>query len=118
MEFQITLWSAGVYIKYSIEFRPVRFTWDDNKYQANFIKHGFDFADAETVFNGPTFTYEDDRFAYGEQRLMTLGLLGQVVVSVTHTELNGEIRVISMRRGSKNEQRIFFKNIENWLGKD
>jgi uncharacterized DUF497 family protein len=49
----------------------------------------------------------------GRMVIKSLGLLGQLVVSVTHTELNGEIRVISMRRGSKNEQRIFFKNIES-----
>jgi hypothetical protein len=30
-----------------------------------------------------------------------------------HPESRGEIRVISMRRGSKREQLIFFRNIEN-----
>ncbi len=89
------------------------FTWDTAKYESNLIKHGFDFADAEIVFNGPTFTYEDDRLDYGEQRLITLGLLGPIVVSIVHTELRGEVRVISMRRGSKREQLIFFRNIEN-----
>jgi uncharacterized protein len=91
----------------------MRFTWDDDKYESNLVKHGFDFADAKVVFSGPTFTYEDDRFAYGEQRFLTLGLLGQVVVSITHAESADEVRVISMRRGSKREQLIFFRNIKN-----
>jgi uncharacterized protein len=93
--------------------RIMIFTWDTAKYESNLIKHGFDFADAEIVFSGPTFTYEDDRFDYGEQRFMTLGLLGPIVVSIVHVEFDGEIRVISMRRGSKHEQLIFFRNVEN-----
>jgi uncharacterized protein (DUF4415 family) len=31
-------------------------------------QHGLDFVDAPRVFEGVTFTYEDERFAYGEQR--------------------------------------------------
>jgi len=31
-----------------------------------------DFVDAPRVFEGPTFTFEDDRFAYDEQRYLTL----------------------------------------------
>jgi uncharacterized protein len=89
------------------------FTWDDAKYESNLTKHGFDFTDAEIVFSGPTFTYEDDRLDYGEQRLITLGLLGPILVSIVHTESKGEVRVISMRRGSKREQLIFFENVEN-----
>jgi uncharacterized protein len=89
----------------------MRFTWDDDKYESNLVKHGLDFADAKVVFSGPTFTYEDDRFAYGEQRFMTLGLLGQMVVSITHKESNDEVRIISVR--SIREQHTFFRNIEN-----
>ncbi len=91
----------------------MRFTWDNRKNESNLVKHGFDFADAQIVFSGPTFTDEDDRFAYGEQRFMTLGLLGQMVVPIAHTESNDEVRVISRRRGSKREQLICFRNIEN-----
>jgi len=91
----------------------MRFIWDDNKRQSNLAKHGFDFADAETVFTGATFTYEDDRFVYGEQRFITLGLLDQVLVAIAHTEATNEIRVISMRRGTKREQLIFFQNLSN-----
>src|SRR5438132_14159358 len=50
-------------------------TWDEAKRRTNLRKHGLDFVDAPTVFIGPTFTFEDDRFAYGEQRFITLGLL-------------------------------------------
>jgi uncharacterized protein len=49
-----------------------------------------DFADAERVFAGPTFTFEDDREDYGEQRWVTLGLLGMKVMVIVHTETEDE----------------------------
>jgi uncharacterized DUF497 family protein len=49
------------------------FEWDERKRRANFRTHKLDFRDAPEVFDGPTVTYEDDRFHYGEQRLVTIG---------------------------------------------
>ena len=40
---------------------------------------GLDFVDAPRVFDGPTYTYEDDRFDYSEQRFVTLGILDEFV---------------------------------------
>ena len=87
------------------------FTWDEAKKRENLWKHGIDFADAERIFDGYTVTAEDDREAYGEQRLMTLGLLYDTVVSVAHTERRGQIRVISIRKASKHETRYYFSQI-------
>lgn len=53
----------------------MRFTWGDAKGKLNIERHGFDFADAQRVFEGPTYTYEDDRFDYSERRFVTLGIL-------------------------------------------
>ncbi len=44
----------------------MKFTWKAAKCTANLKKHGFDFAQAEQVFNGPTFTVEDTREYDGE----------------------------------------------------
>jgi len=87
--------------------------WDQRKRQANLKKHGFDFVDANEVFGGVTFTYEDDRISYGEQRFVTLGSLRGNVVSIVHTEQGDHIRVISMRKATKREREIYFKNISN-----
>jgi uncharacterized DUF497 family protein len=89
----------------------MRFIWHEPKRQANLKKHGMDFADAERVFAGPTFTFEDDREDYGEQRWVTLGLLREKVVVIVHTETAEEIRVISMREADKDEQLLFFTNL-------
>lgn len=63
------------------------------------------------MFEGPTLTFEDDRFAYGEQRFIAMGLLKGRVVVIAHTESQNDIRVISMREGTNREQVIFFENL-------
>lgn len=88
-------------------------TWDEPKRRINPRKHGLDFIDAEEVFDGVTYTYEDDRLPYGEQRLVTLGLLREVVVSIVHTEEDEDIHVISMRKATKRERQIYFESIAN-----
>jgi uncharacterized DUF497 family protein len=77
------------------------FVWDEAKRLANLKKHGIDFADAEKIFRGLTFTAEDERESYGERRFLTLGLLEDQVVSVTHTERGEEIRIIYYSKGNE-----------------
>ena len=89
------------------------FAWDETKRRANLKKHGIDFVDAEKIFRGATFTAEDTRDDYGEQRFLTLGLLGDQVVSVTHTERGNDIRIISIRKATKHEARYYFSQIVN-----
>ena len=89
----------------------MRFTWSEAKRTLNIQQHGLDFVDAQRVFDGPTFTYEDDRFDYSEQRFVSLGLLDGMVVSIVHSESPRLIRVISFRKATKREQAIFFKNL-------
>jgi len=84
------------------------FSWDDGKRRANLRKHGIDFADADDIFRGFTLTAEDTREAYGEPRYLTLGLLGNQVVSVTHTERGEDIRIISIRKASRHEAHFYF----------
>ena len=82
----------------------MRFTWNEAKRRSNLAKHGIDIAAAERVFAGPTFTFLDERF-------ISVGLLGEIVVVVAHTESDDEVRVISMRKADRHEQTIFFENL-------
>lgn len=91
----------------------MRFTWDEPKRRRNLKDHGFDFIDAPRVFEGPTFTFEDDRFAYREQRFVTLGFLGGISVSIVHTETTARIHIISFRKATRNEEIILFENLQN-----
>ena len=89
------------------------FTWNEAKRRANLRKHGIDFVDAPKIFQGLTFTAEDDREAFGERRFLTLGLLEDQVVSVAHTERDDEIRIVSIRKATKHEARYYFTQITN-----
>ena len=91
----------------------MRFTWSERKRAINLKEHGLDFIDAPRVFEGLTFSYEDDRFAYGEQRFITLGLLAGVPVSIAHTESDDEIRIISFRKATGREARRFFSEVQD-----
>lgn len=79
--------------------------------QATLKQQNLDFDHAKQVFAGPTFTFEDDRKDYGEQRWVTLGLLQATVVVIVHTETDAEIRIISMCKADKDEQHLFFSHL-------
>ena len=89
----------------------MRFTWDEVKRKRNLKDHGLDFVDAKRVFDGATFTFEDDRFRYDEQRFMTLGFLEGIPVSIVHTETKDRIHVISFRKAVKRETAILLENL-------
>lgn len=91
----------------------MKFTWSERKRSLNLKQHGLDFVDAPTVFAGLTFTYEDGRFPYQEQRFVTLGLLAGIPVSVAHTETTNEIRIISFRKATQREARIYFNQVQD-----
>jgi len=91
----------------------MQFSWNEKKRRSNFKVHGLDFVDCAQVFAGWIFTYEDARFDYHERRFVTLGMLANTCVSIVHTETVDEIHLISFRRASRNEEKIFFESINN-----
>jgi len=70
------------------------------KNRRNIAKHGISFEDAEQVFSGPCVTFEDSRLDYGEERLVTLGLLAGRLVVIAHSPRDEGTRIISMRKGT------------------
>jgi len=90
----------------------VRYEWDEAKNRSNRAKHGLDFADAEQVFAGRCVSFIDDRFDYGEKRLVTLGMLAGRVVVMAHAPRGHEVtRMISMRKANRREQKIYQKRL-------
>ena len=87
------------------------FEWDEAKRQSNIRKHGFDFNGIEKVFPGEAVTILGDRFDYGELRFVTIGLLKNLAVVVTQAETDEVIRIISVRKATKNEETLYFKEI-------
>ena len=89
----------------------IEFEWDEGKRLRNLQKHGIDFVDVEFIFDGDTATIEDDRYDYGEQRFITFGLLQGQVIAVVHTETENIIRIISARKATSYEQRLYFEQL-------
>jgi uncharacterized DUF497 family protein len=89
----------------------MKFEWDENKNDSNVKRHGIDFLDARTIFNGQIVTIEDDRFDYGEQRFVSFGIMYGHVIAVVHLETEKMIRIISARKATKNEQKEYFKQV-------
>jgi uncharacterized protein len=79
-----------------------------------------DFADAWQVFGNPLLAKLDERENYGEDRWIGNGIMSNgIVVVLLFTEREQEkIRIISMRKTTKNERTRYEKAIKNRLGKD
>ncbi len=92
----------------------MRFEWDEAKRKTNIRRHGIDFVAARVIFAGKTVTFLDDRYNYEEERFLTLGLLWGRPVVVVHTESDGVMRIISIRKASKNEEKSYFEEISDW----
>ena len=83
-------------------------TWDESKRQSNIVKHGIDFIDADSIFDFPMVTREDDReYDDGEQRLQTLAILQGRIVFVVWVERNTGAHIISIRKAERHEQKIY-----------
>jgi uncharacterized protein len=89
----------------------MQFTWNEKKRASNRKAHKLDFEKAASVFEGHTFTFEDDRFDYAEERFVTLGFLEGVAVSLVHTESENEIHCISFRYATKREESILLESL-------
>lgn len=89
----------------------MRYVWDEAKRKTNLEKHGLDFVDAEKVFNSPLVLFEDNRAAYGEQRMVAIGSLQTLIVVLVHVEDDNTIRIISMRQATRNETKLYYQNL-------
>jgi uncharacterized protein len=89
----------------------VRVEWDEAKRVENLRKHGIDFIGVEKLFEGYTATVDDERFDYDEQRFVTFGVMEGRVLAVAHTEREGTIRIISIRKATRREEQSYFSAI-------
>ncbi len=94
----------------------MQFTWDEWKNRANKQKHGISFETAILVFDDPFHLSRQDRVVEGELRWQTIGIVNGVhVLLVAHTVEGAEdeevIRVISARKATPQERRIYAQGI-------
>ena len=92
----------------------MHYSFDSAKRAANLRKHGLDLEDARQVIeSGDTVTFEDLRYEcheYDEPRFITFGMLREQVVVIVTAEVESHIRVISLRKADRHEQKIHFEN--------
>jgi uncharacterized protein len=63
-------------------------------------------------YQGLASLFVDDRFDYGEERFITLGLLGDRLVVIAHAPHGDDTtRIISMRKANRREQKIYQKRL-------
>ena len=62
-----------------------------------------DFLDAALIFENPIHTMENTREDYGEVRFISLGMVGDVIYAVIHTERDGKTRLISAWKGGRKD---------------
>ena len=84
------------------------YEWDEAKREANLRKHGFDFDDADSVYESPdkvTFK-EDDRGELRWRDLAPVEWAGSIL-SLVYTLRGYNIRIISFRKASRRERRTY-----------
>lgn len=83
----------------------MRYVWDQAKDDLNRRKHGLRLEDSIPALEDPEReAWIDDRFDYGEERLITLGLNRDKVLYVVSTEPEPDlVRIVSVRRAEDEE---------------
>jgi uncharacterized protein len=86
------------------------FDWDEDKADTNLQKHQVSFTEASTVFGDPLSTIIGDpqHSHQGEDRYLNMGrsIRGRLLV-VVYTVRGSVIRLISCRRATQAERRIY-----------
>jgi len=85
------------------------FEWDEAKANANFKKHRISFEHAKTVFADPfSITADDPKHSVDERRFVDIGAAanGKVLV-VSYTQRGRKIRLISCRKSTRAELKIY-----------
>lgn len=85
----------------------MKITCDPVKRAKTLEERGLDFLDAAEVFEGPVYEVEDDRFDYGERRVLCFGLLRGRMVVVGYVERDDSRHVFTMRKANEREQARF-----------
>jgi uncharacterized DUF497 family protein len=88
----------------------VEFEWNPTKAEANLRKHGITFEFATAVFLDPDRMEQLDEEHFDEERWIATGRVEEFVLVVVFTLRGENIRIISARRGIRNEY------IRYWTG--
>ena len=84
--------------------------WDEQKNRLNLHKHHIDFEDAALVFADPErVEIYDDLHSSDEDRYIAIGRVYDVLF-VVYTERGEKIRLISARKATEREKKLYYGN--------
>jgi uncharacterized protein len=86
------------------------YDWEETKRAKNLANQGVDFALIEAFDWEQAIIEKDERRDYAEDRYRALGYIGNRLHSAVFTILQGNIRLISLRKANKRE-------VLKWLAK-
>lgn len=86
----------------------MEYEWDENKRQSNLEKHGLDFVIAYKIYESLDKLTIPSHYA-SEQRWIDIAPMGEelLVLTLVYTYRKERIRVISLRKASKQERRLY-----------
>jgi len=87
----------------------MNFQWDKAKAAKNFIKHGVQFEEAQTVFDDPRYVdFYDPDHSDDEKRFLRFGRsrAGRLLV-VSYTERSNSVRLIGAREATPRERKDY-----------
>jgi uncharacterized DUF497 family protein len=89
----------------------VEFEWDARKAAANLRKHGVSFVEASSVFLDPlSATGNDPDHSMDQRRFVTFGVSSvRRILVVAHAEHDDVIRIISARKATRAERKLYEK---------
>ena len=91
------------------ELNEIIFEWDESKAGSNLKKHSVSFHEAATVCeDSDSMTFDDPDHSGGEDRFLTIGYssLNRLII-VSHADNQNTTRIISARRATKSERRLY-----------
>jgi uncharacterized DUF497 family protein len=91
----------------------IEFSWDARKARENLKKHRVSFEEASTVFyDENAIDFFDPEHSRDEERFLMLGLSGRLRIMVVSYHLRkggSEIRIISARKATKKEEKVYIQ---------
>ena len=90
----------------------MHFEWDEAKSAPNYRLRGFDFGAAAQIFAGFTLERADNRRNYGEVRVIAIGRVADIALTVVYTDRRDRDgttirRIISARRSNLDERQRY-----------
>ena len=88
----------------------MQYDWSETKRERNIAKHRIDFIRGIRVFDGPVLQWTRLPQNYPERRVMAVGMVDGVELTVVYTQIDPTTRrIISVRRAKRKERRLYEK---------